>query len=185
MKAVFHTHQSHQVRGCISAQLCAHFFIFCTFFAPTTIIGASRKNSSQILSFHTFPWSDVFWKIWEAPPRLPDFCELEGVVTPNSGSSFARSNFFVHTVARKIPRYIKFLRIENLNTVLRRFQVNIKQSFSITLFCRNTFLLIIEASRTKMGICDVPALRALIQKKTLTFWKARKMGAGRLRNRER
>ena len=114
--------------------LCAHFFIFCTCFAPMTmIIGASRKNSSQILSFHTLPRSDVFWKIWEAPPWLPDFCELEGVVTPNSGSSSARSIFFVHSIARKnyqiyqVPTHWKF----KYCTV--RISSKYKTVFSITL----------------------------------------------------
>ncbi len=49
----------------------------------------SRKITSQILSFHTFPQSDVFQKIWEASPWLPEFCELDGVVTPNSGSFYS------------------------------------------------------------------------------------------------
>ena len=137
-----------------------------------TIIGASRKNSSQILSFHTFPRSDVFRKICEAPPRLPDFSELEAVVTPNSGKSFARSNFFVHTITRKnyliyqVPTYWKF------KYCTAKISSKYKTVFSITLFCRNTFLHIIEASRTKMGICDLPALRALIQKR-LPFFKKR------------
>jgi hypothetical protein len=92
-KKRFHPTKSGEVetslRGCISTQLCAHFFIFCTFFAPTMMInGASHKNSPQILSCHTFPWSNVFWKIWKAPPWLSDFCELEGVITPDLGSSF-------------------------------------------------------------------------------------------------
>ena len=76
-------------RGCISAQFCAHIFIFCTYFPPTTTISStSCKSTSQILSFHTFPRSDVFWKIWEASLWLPNFCELIGVLTPNLGSSF-------------------------------------------------------------------------------------------------
>ena len=84
----------------------------------------------------------------------------------------------------KITRYIKFLRIENLNIVLRRLQVNIEQSFPITLFCRNTFLHIIEASHTKMGICDLPTLQAQIQKRLPFFekqengiWEVTKRGA--------
>jgi hypothetical protein len=103
------------LRGCISAQLCAHFFIICTFSPLRTIINdASRKITSQISSFRTFPRSDVFRKICEASLELPDFRELERGLTPNLGSSVARSNFFVHTVARKncqiyyVPTYRKF-----------------------------------------------------------------------------
>ena len=86
--------------------------------------------------------------------------------------------FFVHTVAHEnyqiyqVPMYQKF------KHCTARFQVNIKQSFSITLFCQNTFLLIIEASRTKMVICDVPTLRALIQKRLPFFKKGEKWELG-------
>ena len=81
---------SMRLRGCISARICAHFFVFCTFFPLRTIINdASRKITSPISSFHTFPRSDVFWKIGEASLQLPEFRELERGLTPNLGSEFS------------------------------------------------------------------------------------------------
>ena len=158
------------LRGCISAQLCAHFFIICTFSPLRTIINdASRKITSQISSFRTFPRSDVFRKIWEASLELPDFRELERGLTPNLGSSVARSNFFMHTVARKncqiyyVPTYRKFkyctAKISSKYlTVIFNYSVLPKYIFT---HCWGV-----------MGICDVPALRALIQKR-LPFFKKR------------
>ena len=108
-------------------------------------------------NFHSSPISESSTDVW-----------------PQCRGTPLHYQFFVHAVMHKnykmhhVPTYRTF----KYSTA--RISSKYQQSFSITLFCRNTFLLILEASCTKMVICDVPALWVLILKSS-HFWGRQKI----------
>jgi hypothetical protein len=70
----------------------------------------------------------------------------------HSESSVARPNFFVHTVAHKNWKIYQVPTYRQFKLCTARFQVHsIKQSFEITLFCRNTILLMLWRHSQKWG----------------------------------
>ncbi len=80
-------------KGLYYCSIMCTFFIFCTFSPLKKIINdGSHEIPSQILSFHTFPRSELFGK---KSGRLlrgsPNSDELDRVATPNLGSFFCPS----------------------------------------------------------------------------------------------